>query len=202
MIHPRAEIHSSVKIGHGVIIGPNVIIERDVVIGPYCVIGGPPEHRDFYDDKDGEKTKGVYIARSARLFEFVTVQAGTKNMTFVGEGAAVFNKSHIAHDCILGPDSQVGGQASLAGHTYLMEGAILSGKSATVQWCVIGAYGFVGGFTFLTKHLPPGAKCLGFPARFIGNNEVGLQRAGLTIEQCNQKFKRHWDEATIERNLK
>lgn len=180
LIHTTAIIYPDVKIG------------ENVVIGPYSIIGGQPEHREHYD---GEKeAKGVIIKNGARIFEFVTVHAGTRCPTEVGEGAAIFNKAHVGHDCIIESNVTIGGQVSLAGHTYVMEGANVSGKSCTVQRCVIGAYAFVGGFTFITRDVPCGDRVLGYPARFVGPNEVGLKRANLDYERCQLLYGRRYQE--------
>lgn len=175
-----AEIHKTAIIYPGVVIGPNVYI------GAYSVIGSPPEHREFYD---GKETKGVVIKSGARIFEFVTIHAGTITPTIIESNAAIFNHSHIGHDCFIGRGSTVGGNVSLAGHCHLMEGANVSGKSCLVQHAVVGAYGFLGGFTYLTKHADVACRYIGLPSKFIGHNDIGLIRAGLTYEDAILKFE-------------
>lgn len=175
-VHPTAVIY------------PNVEIEDDVVIGPYCVIGGPPEHREFYD---GKKSKGVRIESGSRIFSHVTIDSGTKETTVIGKRSALFQGCHVAHDCILGPDVTIGGQASLAGHTLVMEGAVVSGHSCTFQRIVIGAFSFVGGMSFVARSIPPGEKWVGYNPRLVGKNDIGLARAGLTYEEV---LERYFDE--------
>lgn len=175
------------KVHPTAIIYPDVLIESDVTIGAYCVIGSQPEHREFYDGT--KPTKGVHIKKGARIFEFVSIQAGTKQTTTIGEGAQIFNHSHIAHDCIVGDHSIIGGSVTLAGHTVVMEGANVSGQSCTHQHSVIGAYAFIGGQSFVTKNIEPGVKACGSPARTTDINEVGLSRAGLTYDECLAKFR-------------
>lgn len=181
MIHPTAIIY------------PGVEIEDDVFIGPYCVIGGPPEHRAFYND---EPTKGVLIKSGARIFEFVTIHAGTHQRTTIGNKVAIFNKTHIAHDCVIEREATIGGQCSLAGHTHVMSGATISGMSCTHQFTVIGSYSFIGGASFVTKHVPPGEKWVGYPARYIAQNEVGLGRAGLTYDECLKRYSDYFQDLT------
>jgi UDP-N-acetylglucosamine acyltransferase len=175
-IHPTAVIY------------PRVEIEDDVEIGPYCVIGGPPEHREFYS---GKESKGVRIESGSRIFSHVTIDSGTKETTVIGKRSALFQGCHVAHDCILGPDVTIGGQASLAGHTLVMEGAVVSGHSCTFQRVVIGAFSFVGGMSFVTRSIPPGEKWVGYNPRLVGKNDVGLARAGLTYEEV---LERYFDE--------
>lgn len=200
-IHNSAKVHESAILRPGVWIGPNVTIEAGVVIGHNAVIGGPPEHRDFYDDIDGELSKGVIIKAGARIFEFVTVHAGTRHPTYIGEGAAVFNKSHIAHDVYLDKGSTVGGQCSLAGHVHMQPMSQLSGKSCVSQFVVIGAYAFVCGFSFLTQHAPVGSKWAGAYSKMVGVNEIGLQRAGLELGQVQKLYNNEFEMLTIGRKI-
>ena len=174
MIHPTAIIYGGVA------------IEEDVYIGAYSVIGGPPEHRDYYN---GKQTFGVRISKGARIFEHVTIHAGTVRQTVIGSNTAIFNHSHIAHDCIIGDGVTIGGQVSLAGHCHIMDGANISGKSCAVHRAVVGAFAFIGGASFITKHIPPGDKYVGNPARFVGINDVGLSRNGMTHRDCEKKYK-------------
>jgi len=172
------------------IIYPGVEIEDDVYVGAYSIIGSPPEHREYYD---GKETKGVVLKRGSRIFEFVTIHGGTKNPTVIGEGSAVFNKTHIGHDCIIGRGATIGGSCSLAGHTQVMDGANVSGKTCTFQRVVIGAYSFIGGMSFVTRDVPPGEKWLGLPARSIGHNEIGLERSGLTYDFCVETYTKEFE---------
>lgn len=200
-ISPSAHVHPTAKLHPGVWIGPNVEIGAGAVIGHYAVIGGMPEHRDFFDDTEMVRSKGVIIGAGARIFEYVTVHAGTRRPTLIAERVAVFNHSHIAHDCMIEAGSIIGGQVSLAGHVHVMPAAQVSGKSCVVQFAVIGAYAFVGGFTFVTRHIPPGEKWLGFPARFVSANDIGLQRAGMPLEECLSRYGQRFNELTSEVSL-
>lgn len=192
MISMGSRIHQTA------IIYPDVEIEKDVVIGPFCVIGGPPEHREYYN---GEDTQGLIIRSGARIFSHVTIDAGTVNSTIIGHGSVVFNHSHIGHDTILQDFVTVGGNVSIAGHCYLMDGANVGGKSCLVQRCVIGAYGFLGGFTYLTKHAEPGSRYLGIPAKFVGHNVVGLNRADLSYEDCLLRYEDEFIALTKDRPI-
>lgn len=176
-IHHTAHVHESVKLHHGCWIGPNCVVDEGAVIGHYAIIGGPSEHRDFYDDPS---PIGVYIGKNVRIFEHATVQSGTIRKTCIHDGAVIFNKTHVGHDCTIESGAIIGGQVSLAGHCYIHQGANISGKSCLSQRVVVGDFAFLGGFSYLTKNIPPGEKWVGNPPRFIGMNDVGLERAGVT----------------------
>jgi UDP-N-acetylglucosamine acyltransferase len=183
-IHPTARISPEATIKYGAWIGPGVTIERDVVIGHYSVVGGPPEHSRFYDDHDGEKTHGVHISEGSRIFEFVTIQAGTERPTFLHCGAAVFQHSHVSHDCTVGREATICGRGSIAGFVEVGAHAMLGAHSIVHQHCVIGAYSMVGMASVIKAHVAPGQLWAGYPGKWIGINEVGLRRAMLTLDDC------------------
>lgn len=185
-IHPTAVIY------------PNVIIEDDVWIGAYSIIGGPPESLRFFD---GRQTKGVIIRNGARIFGMVTIDAGTLQPTLIEKDAAIFQKSHIAHDCVIRYGAIVGGQCSLAGHTVVMNGATVSGKSCTHQWSVVGAYAFLGAMSYLKGHIGVGELWMGNPSRPSGHNLIGLERAGLTIESAQELYGTQFEELIKERKI-
>lgn len=179
MIHPTAIIYPGVDIG------------EDVYIGPFCVIGARPEHREFYD---GEKeNKGVRIESGARISSHVTIDAGTEGPTIIGKKTAIFQNSHIAHDCRLGDAVTVGGKCSLAGHTVVQDGATISGHSCTFQRTVIGAYSFVGAMSFITRDIGVAERFIGYRPCFIGWNDVGLMRAEMSVDECLKKYKEDYD---------
>ena len=195
-IHPTAIINKSAEIGMGSWIGPKVYIGPNVKIGPYCVIGGSPEHREFYTH--GSKYS-VTIEEGARISSFTTIDAGTKHDTLIGKNTVVHNHSHIAHDVILEEGSLVGGHASLAGHVVVMTKAVVSGGSCVLQWSVVGPVSFIAGKSFLTSNVPPGQSWCGSPARPTGNNEVGLSRAGLNYVECNQVYSEAYKNRCLNR---
>ena len=186
MIHPSAIIY------------PGVHIEDDVHIGAYCVIGGPPEDKKYFNQKENF---GVIISKGTRISDLVTVHAGTIRTTYIGPNACIFAHSHVGHDVIIGNSAIIGGGVSLAGHTHVMPGANVSGRSGTVPFVVIGAYSFVGAFSLITKHIPPGEKWIGFPARNYGRNEIGLERAGITHEECLESWGKLFLQFTEGKNL-
>ena len=172
MIHPTAIIYDGVHLG------------RNVHIGPYCVIGAPPEHRDFYD-KPG---RGVIIGDDVRIMSHVTIDSGITAPTAIGDSVVIFNHSHIAHDCHIWPSVTIGGGVSLAGHTKVMYMATVSGKSCTFQRVVIGPYAFVCGMSYVIHNVGIANKVAGMPAKYVGDNIVGLSRANTTLNEVVKEW--------------
>lgn len=188
IVHESAQVHETAVLGHGVWIGPRVVIGPGVWIGAYSVIGGMPEHRDFYDDTDLVRSKGVHIMAHARIFEFVTIHPGTERMTVIGQRSAVFNHSHIAHDVIIGEKVTIAAPSSVGGFCEIQDFATVGGGARMHQKSTVGAYAFLGAASFLKGHIPPGALWLGNPARPAGMNDIGLKRWGLTVDQVNRQW--------------
>lgn len=196
VIHQSAIIAPDVILADGVYIGPNVVIREGASIGRFACIGGQPEHKDFFDQKWYERTKGVFIGTNVRIFEMVTVHAGTVEPTQIDAGAAIFNKSHVAHDCHIGKDVIIGGGVYLAGHVRVLQGANVGGRACVHQRCVIGHYSILSAASFLKAHVPPGRKYVGSPARPAGENNLGLERAGLSFPDCHERFGDEFERLT------
>ena len=131
MIHKTAIVDSNAKISENVIIGPysvigpNVEIEEGTVVQshvnitgntiiginnqiyPFASIGNDPQDLKF----KGEKTL-LEIGNNNKIREYVTINPGTEGgggKTKVGNNCLFMVSSHIAHDCIVGNNVEIGG---------------------------------------------------------------------------------------------
>jgi UDP-N-acetylglucosamine acyltransferase len=199
IIHPTADIDSTVEIGPytviardvqvgaGTIIGSHVTIDQYTTIGPNCkifqhaAIGAVPQDLKF----SGEKSV-VKIGRGTRIREFVTIHRGTElggGITEIGEENFLMAYVHIAHDCFTGRKVIFANAASLAGHIRVGDCAILGAFVAVHQFVRIGDYAFIGGVSGVTKDIPPYVLASGTPrATLHGLNAVGLKRHGFSTE--------------------
>jgi UDP-N-acetylglucosamine acyltransferase len=199
IIHPTAEIDSSVEIGPytviagdvqvgaGTIIGSHVTIDQYTTIGPNCkifhhaAIGAVPQDLKF----SGEKSV-VKIGRGTTVREFVTIHRGTElgqGITEIGEENFLMAYVHIAHDCFTGRRVIFANAASLAGHIRVGDCAILGAFVGVHQFVRIGDYAFVGAMTGVAKDIPPYVLASGIPrARLHGLNAVGLKRHRFSTE--------------------
>jgi UDP-N-acetylglucosamine acyltransferase len=165
-IHPTAVIFDNVTIGD------------DCYIGPFCIIGGPPEHADCDPLKEG---KGVMIGNGCRLYGHNTVDSGMDRETCICFNSILMKGAHVGHDSFLFP------------HVTLSCGAKIGGHSSIGQCSVIGLNATIHQFTYLITGTMVGASAFvkgqwendwrilaGVPAKDIGENVRGMDKWGVS----------------------
>ena len=203
MIHPTAVIHPKAKLDSTVRVGPHAVIDEDVqlgadcVIGPHvyltgvttigarnqfhagCVIGDAPQDLKY----KGEPTR-VRIGDENVFREHVTVNRATtaEGETIIGSNNYLTLHSHVGHNCHLGNHIILGGGALLAGHVTVQDRAVLSGNCMVHQFTRVGTLAMMQGGAGISKDLPPFTIATGING-ICGLNVVGLRRAGFNSEQ-------------------
>ncbi len=197
IIHPNAQVPSTVTVGPYSLIGENVelgegtevmshvVIDGRTRIGknnrvfPYASIGLAPQDLKY----GGEPTR-VEIGDSNNIREFVTIHRGTaegQGVTRIGSHNLLMAYVHIAHDCVLGNNIIMANGASLAGHVEIQDHATVGAFTMIHQFCRIGAYGFLGSATLVNQDILPYSKTSApRPVEVYGTNRIGLERRGLT----------------------
>jgi UDP-N-acetylglucosamine acyltransferase len=154
IIHPTA------------IIGKNVILGDNNYIGAYCIIGDPAEHKKHWDEEKGK----VYIGNNNIITGLVTIDAGTKDITFIGNNCFIMKHAHIGHDCLIQDNVTISCGAKIGGHSIIKTNsniglnAVLHQFSIIEQGCMIGASAFFKG---QTKEF---SKYAGVPAKYLSPN--------------------------------
>lgn len=155
-IHPTAIIYSNVTLG------------KNVYIGAYSVIGGPPEHRDYWD----KEYKGVIIGDNVRISNHVTIDAGTEFDTIIEDNVTILRAAHVGHDSLIANGVTLSCNVLIGGHAQILHESNI-GLSAVVHQrvivphnCMIGACAFIG----KTLEMIPNSKYVGVPARYLGPN--------------------------------
>jgi len=188
-IHPTAIIGPNVKLGTNNYIGPFCYIDGDTTIGNnnhfegYCSIGSPAEHRDYFISKSGK----TVIGNNNIFREFTTVNAGTKDITTLGDNIVMLRNSHIGHDCILEDKVNLSCNVLIGGHSYLMEGCNFGLGAICHQFSIIGAYSMVGMGTIITKSskVEPGKVYVGSPSKYLKDNTIGLERNNIIQDKLD-----------------
>ncbi len=197
IVHPKAKVDPTVRIGAYAVIDEGVEIGPDCLIGPHvyltgltsiggqnqfyagCVIGEAPQDLKY----KGEPT-ALRIGRTNVFREHVTVHRSNKagEATVIGSQNFLMANSHVAHNCLLGDGVILANGALLAGHVSVADRAFISGNCVVHQFVRVGTLALMQGGSAISKDLPPYTVARGDNG-ICGLNTVGLRRAGLTAAE-------------------
>lgn len=205
MIHSSAIISETASIADDVEIGPYTVVGDDVEIGKgtrvdsHVVINGPTvigkdnhiyQFASIGDDPQDKKYAGERTALTLgdrnTIREFCTVSRGTtqdKGETVMGDDNWIMAYVHIAHDCVIGSNTIMANNATLAGHVHIGDWAILAGFSGVHQFCTVGPHAFLGMYAGANRDVPAYTIAAGLPAVPRGVNSEGLKRRGFDADQ-------------------
>lgn len=194
-IHSTAVIEPGVALGDNNYIGAYAVIKGNTIIGSgnriegSCSIGAPAEHREYFFNDGGS----TVIGDNNVIREYVTINAGTKEKTKIGNKCVLQRGCYIGHDCVLENGVTLSSNVLVGGHCYIMIGANFGLGSMCHQFSVIGGYSMIGMGTTILKRtmVRPGFVYVGSPAKVLKKNEIGLERSGLTsddLETINSRY--------------
>ncbi|MBL8746245.1 MAG: acyl-ACP--UDP-N-acetylglucosamine O-acyltransferase [Phycisphaerae bacterium] len=202
IIHTKAEIDPSVRIGPYCVIGEQVRIGRGTVLHnhvtvqgpteigedntvyPYAVLGAEPQDLKF---QGGETT--LVIGHRNKIREHATIHRGTEvggNRTVIGSDCMIMVGVHVAHDCTIEDEVIIANGSMLGGHCCVEFGAVLGGGVGVHHFATIGTLSFIGGMARVAKDVPPYIVVEGSPAEPRKVNTTALVR-------------RRWHPENIER---
>jgi UDP-N-acetylglucosamine acyltransferase len=193
-IHPKANLHASVRVGPYVVIDEGVELGADCVVGPHvyltglttigarnrfhagCVIGDAPQ-----DLKYSNEPTRLRIGDSNVFREHVTVHRSNKaaEETVIGSNNFFMAHAHVAHNCLVGNHAILANGALLGGHVTVQDRAFISGNCLVHQFTRIGTLALMQGGAGISKDLPPFTIAVKVN-EICGLNLVGLRRAGFT----------------------
>ena len=202
-IHPTAVIHPRAKIGKNVQIGPYAVIDENVEIGdgtkimshavitgwtgigedcviyPGAVVGSEPQDLKF----KGEKSY-VFIGNRTTVRECATIHrgCGAETETRIGDDCLLLAYTHVAHNCTVGNNVIMSNSAMIAGHVVVEDRVVIGGITGVHQFVRIGRNAMIGGASKLVQDVVPYTIVDGHPAKVSGLNNVGISRAGISIE--------------------
>ncbi|QIL80660.1 acyl-ACP--UDP-N-acetylglucosamine O-acyltransferase [Diaphorobacter sp. HDW4A] len=196
IVDPAAQLDSTVTVGPYAVIGPHVRISARSSIGPHCVIeghtsigednrvfqfaslGGVPQDKKYA----GEPTR-LEIGNRNTIREFCTFNLGTaqdRGVTSIGDDNWIMAYVHIAHDCVVGNQTILANNATLAGHVQLGDWVIVGGLTGVHQYSRIGAHAMAGFASHISQDVPPFMMVDGNPLAVRGLNVEGLRRRGFS----------------------
>ena len=213
LIHPTAliaegaRLDPSVSVGPYAVIGANVTIGANTTIGAHCVIeghttlgqdnrvfqfaslGGAPQDKKYA----GEPTRLVIGGRNT-VREFCTFNTGTTQddgVTRIGDDNWIMAYVHIAHDCVVGNQTILANNATLAGHVQIGDYAIIGGLTGLHQFTQVGAHAMAGFASHISQDVPPFMMVDGNPLAVRGLNLEGLRRRGFSPERLSAIKQMH-----------
>ena len=199
MVDAAAQIDASVTIGPYAVIGPHVVLGAGTTVGAHCVIeghttigrdnrivqfaslGAAPQDKKYA----GEPTRLVIGDRNT-IREFCTFNTGTvqdQSVTRIGDDNWVMAYVHIAHDCVVGNQTILANNATLAGHVQVDDYAIIGGLTGIHQFTKVGAHVMAGFASHISQDVPPFMMVDGNPLAVRGLNLEGLRRRGFSPER-------------------
>ncbi|RYF41986.1 MAG: acyl-ACP--UDP-N-acetylglucosamine O-acyltransferase [Comamonadaceae bacterium] len=204
-IHPTAivaegaRIDPSVSVGPYAVIGPHVVIGLGTTVGAHCVIEGRTtigaDNRIFQfaslgaapqDKKYAGEDTHLVIGDRNTIREFCTFNLGTtqdRGVTTIGDDNWIMAYVHIAHDCVVGNQTILANNATLAGHVHVADQAIIGGLTGVHQFVKVGAHVMAGFASHISQDVPPFMMVDGNPLAVRGLNLEGLRRRGFSAER-------------------
>jgi UDP-N-acetylglucosamine acyltransferase len=169
IIHDTAQVYPSVYLGF------------NNYIGPFCCIGADPEK------KGAKENYSVEIGNNNTFTGHVTIDGGSERRTVIGDDCYFMKHAHVGHDSIVGNGVTIAPSVCISGFVEIMEGVNIGPNTFVHQRHLLGAYAMIGGGSAipLSKEIKPFGVYAGV-AKFIGWNQVGIERAKLTDEQVTE----------------
>jgi UDP-N-acetylglucosamine acyltransferase len=213
MVHPTAIIHPKAKLDSTVRVGPYAVIDEGVelgascVVGPHvyltglttigagnqfhagCVIGDAPQDLKYKDEPTRLRIGDHNVFR-----EHSTVHRSTKTdgETVVGSHNFFMANAHIGHNSHLGDHIIIANGVLLGGYVTVQDRAFLSGNCLVHQFTRVGTLALMQGGSAISQDLAPFTIARGDNG-ICGLNVIGLRRAGFTVEQRLELSKLyHW----------
>jgi UDP-N-acetylglucosamine acyltransferase len=197
IIHPKAKLDSTLRVGPYAVIDEGVEIGADCVIGPHvyvtgvttigthnqfhagCVIGDAPQDLKYKDEPTRTRIGDHNVFR-----EYVTVHRSNKSSedTIIGSHNFFMANAHAAHNCRVGNYVILANGALLGGHAEVQDRAFISGNCLVHQFTRVGTLAIMQGGSAASKDVPPFTIATGVN-QICGLNSVGLRRAGFDAKQ-------------------
>lgn len=150
-------------------------------IWEYAVIGDIGQIKD----RPPEQLRTVWIGTENVIRNFVTIDEGVtiRNRNFI------MSHVHIGHDYKIGSENVIGSGSVFAGHGCMMDYVTVGIHCCFHQYVMLGSYSMIGMGSVVVEDVPPFMKCAGNPARILGYNTIGIERAHFSKEYLERIYK-------------
>jgi len=153
-IYPHVTIRERISIGKRVIIHPGVVVGADGF---------------GYDQENGKNVKirqvgNVIIEDDVEIGANTTIDRARFDKTVIKRGTKIDNLVMIAHNCNIGEDTIICGQAGVSGSSKVGNNVILAGQAGLVGHIKIADKTIVGAQCGVTKDIEKPGFYIGSPA--------------------------------------
>jgi UDP-3-O-[3-hydroxymyristoyl] glucosamine N-acyltransferase len=191
MLYPNAVLYD------GTILGNRVIVHANAVLGADGF---------GYRQQSGRHAKvpqlgHVEIGDDVEIGACTTIDRGTFQPTFVGEGTKIDNLVQVGHNCRIGRHNLFVSQMGIAGSSSTGDYVVVAGQVGIADHVHIGDKAVLGAKAGVPSDIPAGECVLGSPARPIRDQK----RILLTLDKLPemrrdlQRVKQHLGLADEER---
>ncbi len=154
LLYPRVTIRERISIGKRVIIHPGVVIGADGF---------------GYEQEKGKNIKilqigNVIIEDDVEIGANTTIDRARFDKTVIKRGTKIDNLVMIAHNCSIGEDTIICGQAGISGSSKVGNNVILAGQAGLVGHIKIADKTIVGAQCGVTKDIEKPGLYIGSPA--------------------------------------
>jgi UDP-N-acetylglucosamine acyltransferase len=192
IIHPKAQLDSSVAVGPYAVIDADVSLGANCRVGPHvyltgrtragqgnrfyakCVIGEAPQDVKYKDEPTELQIGDHNLFREGSTAH----RSANSEPTMIGSHNFLMVNSHVGHNVVLGNHVIVANGALLAGHSTVGDRAFISGNCLVHQFVRVGTLALMQGGSAVSRDLPPFTVARGDNG-ICGLNVVGLRRAGF-----------------------
>ena len=175
-IYPQVYIGDNVTIGDDCILYSGVKINSDTVIGNRCIIhSGAVIGSDgfgFAPLENGQYKKMAQIGNAVleddvEIGANTTIDCGTMDSTIIRKGSKIDNLVQVAHNCEIGENTVIAGQAGMAGTTKIGKNCKLAGQVGLAGHLTIGDNVIIGAQSGVAKSVKGDQIIFGSPAMEI-----------------------------------
>jgi UDP-3-O-[3-hydroxymyristoyl] glucosamine N-acyltransferase len=154
-------IHSHVCLRERVVVGNRVVIHSGAVVGSDG-FGFAPEAGQYFKIP---QVGTVVIEDDVEIGANVTIDRATLGETRIKRGVKLDNLIQVGHNCTIGENTVIAGQAGLSGSTHIGKNVRIGGQVGFAGHLKVGDGAAVGAKSGVDKSIPENTYMFGSPAR-------------------------------------